>query len=246
MRKFFILLMVLVQMGLSSAEYDVYCGPHFNYTRLDFDNPSDLEGYMGGVTVGGAAQCGCLFTSVEFEGYWNAGPITGLPCERSSLCEYFTEWKLGGQYYACNCSIGIKPYVGFGWDQFKNEQDPQGQSLTYRYDKLFVPVGLMVNWFANDCFNAGFQFEWRPDVYSRVRFSSFEFKPECEHAFRVQLPFEATYEYCCRCINLKIVPFFDWNQFGEVCELTPLQQVVVLSQLTRWNLGLRVLLGCHF
>ena len=240
------MLMTLCHLGVCSADFDISAGPHFNYTRLDFNNSSDLEGYMGGVTLEGKACCGCLFSEVDFEGYWNSGPITGLPCERSSLREYFVEWKLGGNFYSSHCCYLMQPYIGFGWNQFQNEQNPQGGSLTYCYDKLFVPIGFMAAWFLDCGISAAIQLEWRPDVYSRIHFSMFEFDVDLENAFRLQIPIKTSFNFGCQTLELKVVPFFDWNQFGEVRESTPLQEVVILPQLTRWNLGLRVLLGYCF
>ncbi len=246
MKKFLSILFLLIQASVLSAESKVYVGPHFNYTRLHFDNPSNLEGYMGGVTVGGEYQCSCLFTALDFEGYWNAGPITGRPCQRSSLTEYYLEWKLGTSFWqCCNCVL-VKPYVGFGYNRFLNEQDPQNHGLCYTYNKLFVPLGFYAYAYLNPTLRGGIQFEWRPDVYSCVNIIHIGLNTKLEHAFRVQLPIEWTFDYCCRCFDLSIVPFFDWNEFGEVCDSSPNWVKVDIPHLTRWNVGLRVLLGYHF
>jgi len=242
------LVMILLQAISCAAESEIYIGPHFHYTRVDFNTPTDVEGYMGGVTVGGGYQWCNLFTNVDFEGSWNSGPITGVPCERSSLREYFLEWKAGRDFcQKCFDKVFVfRPYVGFGWDRFINQQNPQGMGLKYEYDKLFVPVGIYAYWLENSCFKCGVQFEWRPDVYSCLRLSSANFNIEWDQAFRAQLPIEMSWAWCCQCFDLKIVPFFDWNRFGRVKDESPNQVMVDIPELTRWNLGLRVLLGYNF
>jgi len=246
MRRFFLLLIPLLQLGQGFADFSIYAGPHFNYTRLDFDNPTDLEGYMGGLTVYGEARHSCMYASAEFEGYWNAGPITGVPCERSSLREYYAAWKIGGYFFFPRCNFLLQPYIGGGWNQYLNEQDPRGQSLTYRYEKVCVPIGFIGTYFSDCGLSMGVQFEGRPDVYSHINFSSFEFETDFEYAFRVQLPVEMSFVCCCSIFDLQVVPFFDWNRFGEVRDSTALEEVLIAPQLTRWNLGIRAMLGFCF
>ncbi|MGA8164680.1 MAG: hypothetical protein WB791_06605 [Waddliaceae bacterium] len=246
MKKIVVFVVAMAQTAFMWADGRCYLGPQFNYMRLHFDNPSYLQGYMGGITVGGEYQWKCLFTGADFEGYWNAGPITGRPCERSSLCEYLLEWKLGRSVYRSNRCVLFKPYLGLGWDRFKNEQNPQGVGLGYTYHAVFIPIGFYAYHLVNNGCRYGIQFEWRPDVYSCVRVFSTNFRTKKEHAFRIQLPLEMSYPLWCGCIGFHVVPFFDWNRFGKVHDATSNRVNVEIPRLTRWYLGLRVLLGYDF
>lgn len=239
--------LLLLFSPLSATEWNVYVGPHFHYTNLKFNNPENLEGYAGGVTAGIDFSWCYLFSNVEFEGTWNAGPITGCPCERSDLTEYFVEGKLGANFSFCCDQLCFQPYTGFGWDRFENEQDPKTVSLCYRYDKLFVPVGFYLNWIFCNCNSWGLQFEWRPDVSSCLKLLHIDLKTRCEQAFRVQSPIRFNYDDCCRCgFWLEVVPFYDWNKFGQVKEKNEDGVDLPIPSLRRWNVGLRLLFGWEF
>lgn len=218
-------------------------GPHFSYTRMNFDNPSHLSGYTGGVTAEIGNHYKYFFSNLEFEGTWNAGPFTGTPCQMSSLTEYFLELKLGGSFSRCK-RIYFDPYTGFGWDRFENEQDPDTAALLYRYDKLFIPVGFYLYGVLDCNMKLGVQFEWRPDVFSRLEIISIHLHNKCENGFKVQLPFEWT-NYC-QTWFFKVIPFFDWNEFGEVQETNSVGVPLDIPDLVRWYAGLRFLAGYKF
>ncbi len=241
-----ILFLFLIQISLLAADTQFYAGPHFNYTRLRFDTPFELEGYMGGAAAGAEYQYNCLFTSAEVEGYWNAGPITGRPCQRSSLTEFFAQWKLGGNFFRGYGCLNIKPYTGIGYNRFENEQAPEGISLKYEYEKIFVPAGVYTYWWLSPCIKVGAQFEWRFDVESCLDVASLHFNNKLEHGYRAQLPLDASLRYGRCCFNLSVIPFFDWNRFGRVDDSSPNDVPIDIPELTRWNAGLRVLFGCYY
>lgn len=247
MKKILPSLILFYSATLSASSWDIYAGPHFHYTNLEFNNPTQLKGYMGGVTAGLDFSCGYFFSNAEFEGSWNAGPITGTPCQRSSLTEYFVELKLGGNFSFCCDQLCFQPYTGFGWDRFENTQDPKTAALCYRFDKLFVPVGFYLNWNIYDCNYWGIQFEWRPDVSSCLRLLKIDLKTLCKQAFRIQSPIRFNYNCCSPCcIWTEVVPFFDWTEFGKVKEKNSDGVPVPIPSLKRWNLGLRLVFGWDF
>ncbi|MGE3953765.1 MAG: hypothetical protein AB7F31_01020 [Parachlamydiales bacterium] len=247
LRRWLVPALCALATGLSArVEYEIYAGPHFNYTHLKFNNPSDLEGYQGGVTTGLTAQCGRYFSNLNFEGTWNAGRITGVPCQRSSLAEYFVELQVGrGCLF---CSSWFIPYVGFGWDRFENRQDPGQANLLYQYDKLFIPVGFyLMREFCG--WEGALQFEFRPDVYDNLRLVGLNLDPHWGYAFRVQLPFRRDFIlpwWKCRHMTFRLVPFFDYNRFGRVRVLNSVEAPLVIPRLERWSAGLRVLVGTIF
>ena len=166
--------------------------------------------------------------------------ITGSPCQRSDLTEYFLELKVGRDF-CWYCCTQIQPYFGFGWDRFENRQDPRAANLLYRYDKLFIPLGVFLNWRLWDCHGA-FQLEWRPDVWSHLRFVKRSLNPDWGCGFRLQVPLDMS----CGCWLIEVVPFFDWNWFGEVREVNSSGADLVIPHLVRWSSGLRLLAGCRF
>ena len=242
--------LALLSCALSTAAFaetytELYAGPHFNYTRLEFNNPSHLEGYEAGVTAGLSCWSGWFYGNLEFEGSWDAGPFTGDPCQKSDLTEYMLELKLGGTVHWSHYSF--QPYTGFGWDRFENVQDPDSAHLRYEYDKLFVPLGFTFIWEFSYS-ELGLGFAWRPDVYSRLEVLDIHFDPDWAYAYRVELPYKKFYKsgsipgY----FTLEVIPFFDWNKFGKVEEETCTGAKFEIPRLIRWDLGLRALVGYQF
>lgn len=244
-----ILLLVLAISNLSTAsamEWSASIGPYFAYSGMDDDRKAELHGYVGGVTVAVEGECDCYFSALEFEGTWNAGRYTGNPCERSSITEYFVNWKIGTPF-TCK-GICFKPYVGFGYDYFCNEKNPDTSRLEHRYKKLFIPVGFTAFHSLGCDSSLGFQFEIRPDVYVRMKLRSEDLDTENEFAYRVALPFQTSWESpCCgTCLNVELVPFFDWSRYGRVKEKSPYKAPLDIPELSRWYAGLKLLIHCDF
>ncbi len=235
-------LLLIFPALLGALNYDVYVGPHFNYTRVAFNNPSDLEGYQAGVSAGITTRYCGYFASLGFEGTWDAGPITGRPCQRSDLSEYFLELQVGTSYWWCGFEVA--PYLGVGWDRFQNRQDPGAANLLYQYDKVFFPIGFYL-WRPVCDWRCGVQFEWRPDMWSQLTLIGIDLSPSWGHGFRVQLPCQKQI-HICRCLTLELVPFFDWNRFGAVRVNNSAGAMLTIPRLWRLNGGLRALVGYTF
>lgn len=232
-----------LSLSLSSFEKGVYVGPHFNYINVEFNNPSDLDGYAGGITTGGWINTCYFFGKINFEGTWNASRIVGDPCQTSSITEYFLNLELGKNFlWRCFC---FHPYTGFGWDRFVNVQEPNTVALKYKYNKLFIPVGFYFRW--NRCCDSfAFQFEFRPDVWSNLDLLSISLDPKWGYAFRAQVIYKRPIETCYGCFYFSWVPFFDWNRFGKVVETNSSETTLEIPALTRWDLGLRAILEYQF
>lgn len=236
---------LLASTAFAATEGEIYAGPHFNYVRLEFNNPSDLQGYEVGVTAGASCWSNWFYGNVQFEGSWNAGPFTGDPCQKSELTEYFLELKLGGTLHWDDFSL--QPYTGFGWDRLENLQDPNSARLLYEYDKLFIPIGFTFFWELWEA-ELGLQFEWTPDVYGNLELLGIDLDPDWAYGYRVELPFQKFYksDSIPGWFTLAVVPFFDWNKFGKIEEATCTGATLEIPRLVRWSLGLRALVGYQF
>jgi len=227
---------------LQARELIPYIGPHLNYTRLKFDQTEDVDGYLGGVTAGLEYYESNFVAGIEFIGSWDTNSLRGDPAQKSSVEAYFLELKAGHQFKMCQDSVVLYPYVGFGWDRFSNKQLPDTGSICYRYDKLFVPVGIYVNYCCGEGLGAGLQFEWRPDVYSKLHLESVKMDNEREDAFRVQTPLR--FRLCST--QLLIVPFFDWTRYGSPDDKKSNGASLNIPCLIRWDVGLRALFCLPF
>lgn len=239
-----ITLFLFLQSVLLYSEIQIYGGPHFNYIRIEDNDIS--EGYMGGVTVGGEYDFLCFFSNLDFEGSWNAGPVSSNLYDRSSLTEYFVEGKLGG-VFSLGCGQ-LKPYTGISYDHFVKETNSLFGDVLLDYDKLSIPLGFYAYLYLSSSVKCGVQFEWRPDVKSWLNLPVLgTYDADLEGAFRMQIPLEVIYPWYVFSCQLKVIPFFDWNRYGEVFIPHPLDFFsLYYPPLTRWDIGLRVLLGLSF
>lgn len=246
MKKLYLFSLALAAFcSLSAGTFNVYTGPHFNYANVDLDSGSDFDGYAGGLTAGLGYNCPHFFTDVSFEGTWNASAMVDSISRRLGFSEYFVEWKVGPTFTAYDQRLIFAPYTGLGWDQFNNTRDPNGADMCFEYNKLFIPVGFYATWIFNVQSSLSLQFEWRPDVYSDLDISSIDLDNSCENAFRVQLPYEYIFTRCSG-TSLSVVPFFDWAEYGKSRQTNAAGAVIEIPSLTRWYLGLRLILGYAF
>ena len=239
------LLCFAFQLGALSQEF--YLGVQHNYTNVKSNNAFDVEGYQTGVAAGYGVECNCYNAEVAYEGYWTIVNAVGSPCDTSALTEHLVWLRLGYNFNLA-CVYSFQPYVGVGYDYYKNRQEPDGLPLDWRYKKVFIPVGFLVEGPLCRDLYFGVRGEWRPDVCSTLEVGSTETintDLKLSHGFRIETPLTYFFD-CYHCYNLQLVPFFDWNQFGQSKEENSNGIVLPIDSLTRWNLGLRVLFGLRF
>lgn len=251
-RLFVLLLLGALFISAPVSAHYLSLGAHHSYTRLKFDNPSDLEGFLAGFSAEGGGEWSCcwggLFTDLRLEGTWNAGPITGEPCQRSDITEYRAQWDLGLSFCFCDCCL-LRPYGGVGYDYFKNDQEPESVDLTYRYTKYFTVAGLELRCYIGEWFALGLKGAWRPDFYSRLKVISEKLEVRRREGYRAELPltFFLQGRCCSPCwATVTVAPYFDWNRFGKVKEETSLGTPFPVPRLICWSGGVRLLFALNF
>lgn len=241
--RFFLGLSLSLAACLGAYQTNIEVGPHFNYTEIHFNRETTIRGHAAGVTAAFTGTHSYFKGQVLFEGTWNAAPLTGDPAERSSIEEYFLTLYLGPTFVWKQWQFD--PYTGFGWDRFDNTQNPSLSSLSFRYDKLFIPVGFHLYWLSMP-FRLGLQFEFRPDVYKDLRLIGLHLDPDWGYAFRSQLILSQIFPQRWGEVFISFIPFFDWNRFGEIYETNSLGVPLTLPRLVYWKLGVRFLVGVTF
>lgn len=220
-------------------------GPHFNYMHLDFDGPEAINGYMAGISAYSQIKIECINIYLDFEGSWDTNYLRGDPCQKSSVAEYFLELRVAPWNFAITDCLSAEVFTGFGWDQLTNTQLPGLASLQYRYNKYFIPVGFCLHSKFN-MLDFGIQFEWRPDVNSRLNVDSTSLDNSCEDAYRIQIPINLHPFRCCGNLLFIVAPFFDWAKYGEAEDKNSLGVEIDIPSTTRWSLGLRTLIQMSF
>ncbi|MEX1012489.1 MAG: autotransporter outer membrane beta-barrel domain-containing protein [Waddliaceae bacterium] len=232
---------------LSALSHEFYIGGHHNYTNVHSNNAFDVEGYQTGVAAGYEIECNCYFAEAAYEGYWTIVNAVGSPCDTSALTEHLM-WLRLGYSFDLSCVYRFKPYVGVGYNYYENSQDPDSLPLDWRYKKIFIPVGFLVEGPLCRDLYFGLRGEWRPDVYSTLKVGTtetIETDLKLAHGFRIETPLTYFFDWS-HCYHIQFVPFYDWNRFGESEEENSNGIVLPIDSETRWNIGFRVLLGVRF
>ncbi len=240
-----ILLFLFFPAFLFGGEHTIFVNGHLNYARLFFEDSPKVRGYLAGPQIGYEYQHCRFFTDVAFEGYFNAGPLCGRFAQESKVRDYYANWRIGPSFCLCCDKLQLNPYLGFGFERFLNMQDPRVDGLTYKYTKLFVPIGVKGYWCVHEQVTMGLEAEFRPDVFARVRFCSNKIDIDRKYAARLQLPL-MLHIGCQETVSLNLIPFFDWNKFGQADECTCNGIPLPIPDLTRWYAGFKVELAFTF
>lgn len=244
------------RMPLEASWGRGYLGVAPTYSWLDFDNPGQLKGTLIGAAAGyeqlwSTCDCWSLYLHLLGEGFWTTNELTGSPCQESSIQEYVGEAQLGVGWWS-GCDAMCIGYIGFGYDNYQNCQDPATASLRYTFTKLYIPIGIKAIWQLSDCWTITPEASFRPDVYANVELGEWlDEKIDFGHAYRLQLALsyawhpQLYYGGCCASpvfFRADLMPFFDWSRFGKIKDPCGFSS----STLTRSMLGCRLSLSLLF
>lgn len=228
-------------------------GALFNFARYDLGELPKIEGYLAGIhTDLTHSKPSKWFTSLIFDGRWNAGYVSGNDDIKVQIKDYRPELQLGYTFFLENQRTSVTPFTGLGFFYLSNEIKPD--IITYRYFNLYVPVGLHVDHtLKEEICDIGLLLEYRPDVWTRLKVNTpcvklcEKFTMHRAHGLRIELPFTHYHTTSHRAnIQTKIVPFFDWNHFGAVNQTNCAGQCIPVPKLNQWYLGLHVDIGLRF
>jgi hypothetical protein len=239
----------------------VNVGPLFNFARYNFGNLPKIEGYLAGVhtdLIYGRSYCdplSDLYLNLRFDGRWNAGFVCGQDELKSQIKDYRPELNIGYNWCICDESYYLTPLTGIGFYYLSNELKPN--IITNRYFNVYVPIGANLLWQAKRHFQVELAAEYRINAWTRLKLQTPDLnvcdKLKLTHTngVHVEVPmtwFLDTYSCCFNDLHLqcKVVPFFDWNRFGNVNERNFEGLCLPVPELKRWYLGLHVDIGVNF
>lgn len=198
---------------INYAHYELGCEPNIRGAlaglHFDFEHINPEREYVG----------------IRFDGRWNAGSVSNCFQEKNEIRDYRTELDLGYNFLWCEENMRLTPFSGFGFFFFSTEL--RCADISNRYYNLFVPIGLKFEWTVNDCFSWGALAEYRIDAWTRLKVSE-ECGFACDRAklhprtqgLLIELPLTwFGKESKCHPFSwqIKVVPLFDWNRFGNTC-----------------------------
>lgn len=237
----------------ANQTFAINTGPLFNYAKYNFGCLPKIQGYLAGIHADIThSKPSKWYTSLMFDGRWNAGYICGDVDLRTQVKDYRTELDLGYSFFFRDQRNSITPFTGLGFFYLSNEFKPD--IITYRYYNLFVPFGLRgAHTLKEEVCDIGLMVEYRLDAWTRLKMNTpcinlcEKFTMHRAEGAHVEMPF-THYHTTQHCVNIQtsIVPFFDWNKFGAVNETNCAGQCIPVPQLKQWYLGLHVDIGIRF
>ena len=195
-----------------------------DYTRVNFKphGHSSFNGNLGGLQGIYEYRPGDYFYgAAKFA--WKEGNTRGSSGKRSLLYIDVQE-RLGYTFGFDQSDSSLTFYSGFGYRHLgqklkpKEEEGEEADSIRFRYNEIYVPVGFLTNFAVNSWFALGIDFTWMPQVYPTV-----SIKPlKGNHwtitkrlvNFYVELPFDFTLTKNKK-FHLILKPFYERWQDGH-------------------------------
>ncbi|MBS0603630.1 MAG: hypothetical protein JSS60_01190 [Verrucomicrobia bacterium] len=154
---------------------------------------------------------------------WRQGETHGPAGERSLLYIDAQE-RLGYTFSFYNDDLLLTLFSGLGYRHLGQKLDPKhGDSIKFRYNEIYIPVGAIADYAVNNWFAIGLGFTWMPQVYPTVNIEPLEgarWIIENELAnFYVEMPFTFTLTDDKRW-SIIVNPFYEYWKDGHTTAKT--------------------------
>lgn len=233
-------------------------GSTFCHVQSDFGDMPTTLGYQAGIhTDLTYSKAESFYAQLQFDGSWNAGYIAGPLAQKSKVGDYRPEGLFGYNFVSSCGKMVFTPLIGFGYHHFSNELSPD--IMTYNYHHLYIPIGFDFAYPIRDC-----NFEIGARVVARLGVAAWldletplinlgnddddnDLDLEWSYGVRVEVPL-TWHKTTGNDINwqVKVVPYFDWNHFGETEDTGIFNLPIGVPEVDRWQLGLHVDFGMRF
>jgi hypothetical protein len=241
--------------SLTANDIHLNVGPLFNFARFKVGDLPKVQGYLTGIhTDFEFVTAHYIYTRLIFDGRWNAGFVCGDQDTKAQIKDYRPQWWLGYQWCSCDAFF-FTPFTGFGFYYLSNELKPD--VIQYRYFNIFVPLGLTFEWSVRppQDFTMGIRGWYRPDVWTRAKVETAsvqickvkKIKLRRSHGVHVEVPMSRSWR-CGEYVDLytNLVPFFDWNRFGNADEANSNGLCLEVPHIDCWYLGLHIDISIRF
>lgn len=222
-----------------------------NYTHLNF-KPTEHASFVG--NLGGAQAsyeyrpANRIYEGVKF--MWRQGDSDGSAGHRF-LLDFDTQVRIG-YTAAWECKdIMLTAFSGFGWRYLGHHLRKSGQpSIHFNYNEVYIPVGLLVDYEVNHCFDVGVYFTWMPQVFSTVNINPIgNARWVLERKYGnvlVELPMTYNFSRKKQVWSLNFKPFYEYWQDGKSKAKTTTGIPLDLPSNTYNFWGLEINLICKF
>lgn len=153
----------------SAIELDSRLQVGANYAYLSFKPHGHqcFDGSLGGVqALYEFRPMNRFYGGAKFT--WREGEIHGSAGKRS-LAYFDVHQRLGYTFASKKKDWSLTLFSGFGYRHLGQKLKPkEGDSLRFRYNEFYFPLGLVSNYDASSWFSFGVDFTWMPQVYPTV------------------------------------------------------------------------------
>lgn len=203
------------QNNLLSSHFQF--GPSYTYARITPKGLPTSGGNLGGLQAQYDFQTpNRIYGGLSF--LWRLGDTSGSLQKRSLL--WLNVEERIGYTFGDECeSWFVSLFSGFGYRHFGERVRSLGNSLTFRYNTFYFPLGILINGMVNPNFYLGLNFTWLGQVYSTLRMVPLKgarWISENEVTnMKVELPFTfiASHKHD---LSLVFSPFFETWKDGKV------------------------------
>ena len=242
-----------------SARYSrLYGGAQSYYYHLRIENgpgipatatPNPFTGCLSGFILGYEYKNpNSLYTLLQISYALGAVKSTDAGNNERFIHDEILDWRVGYcRKFAKAGTWFLTPYTGTGFRWNVQYRRPEALSgLKFDYYKIYIPLGLAINYAPNKLVNLGIDFEWMPDVLSMVSISNLTgsfWELERMNNYLVQIPCIFTFA---NRYELSVIPF--WMQFrdGKSIAVTDLGLALDLEQQMTNDWGGRIAFGVRF
>ena len=206
-----------------SSNSSITIGGEVDYVRVDVvDISSSQKGYVGGPFVSyDYVKKDGLYANLYLYASWGRTHIAHDP--HHNLKNHLVEGRLGyNQLFAPQKDWMITPYFGVTYRRLTNkrtEDEVDGvtvNALTYKYEHLMLPLGLMVTFFANDNWTVATRLEYAFDLDAVVEIAQLSgVKWVIDHEFYFEGELPITYSFGKdKKLNISLVPKYEFFRNG--------------------------------
>lgn len=139
-------------------------GGDYTYVTLQPHGHQTFHGNLGGAqALYEYKPMNRFYGAAKFA--WKEGKTHG-DAGRRSLLYFDVQERLGYTFASHNRHWLLTLFSGFGYRHLGQKFNPkEGDSLHFRYNEFYFPVGFLANYDTTRCFSIGVDFIWMPQVF---------------------------------------------------------------------------------
>lgn len=187
-----------------------------------------------------------IYEAVSFS--WKQGVTHNNP-ETRFLLNFDAHERIGYTWASSDYLWKITTFTGFGYHYMGQKlKQPGMATLSFNYNELYVPVGLLIDREITSHLSLGLRGTWMPQVYPAVDIiplGGAHWQLERTFGnFLAEAPLIIR-SYCQHYL-LEIIPFVEYWQDGETIAKSPAGFALGVPENTYWFVGVKLNLGGSF